>query len=211
PSHGPGERIEGTAHVDRLDGDEHANRGRQAQHERSARTRRTRVSSWNASVTSISAPATRTTYRASARAGPARTSSTNRGVELLRIGLAAPRERLIRHALSDRPSIPCCRAHAPALSPAAFAAFRHARASCSSWILRRIARDGDREHRPGHPGVAERSPRARRGPASVPDLFGFGGRPSRVVLLPPDARARRGPASVPDLFGFGGRPDPRAR
>ena len=32
-THGAGERVERTAHVERLDGDEHANCGREAQHE----------------------------------------------------------------------------------------------------------------------------------------------------------------------------------
>ncbi|MFN7698262.1 MAG: hypothetical protein ACK5U8_10220, partial [Deltaproteobacteria bacterium] len=46
----------------------------------------------------------------------------------------------------------------PAVSLAAFAAFKHRRASRSSSILRRIARDREGSGPRRHPGVAERSP-----------------------------------------------------
>jgi len=55
------ERVERPTHVDRLDRDEHADAGGEAQHERSARTRRTRDASRKSSESSIAISPTRTT------------------------------------------------------------------------------------------------------------------------------------------------------
>ena len=87
------------------------------------------------SATSISRSPTRTTYRAAAWSEGVGTSSINFGFVIA----DGDKPRLTDQAWSDRPSTPCLRAHAPRLSPAAFAAFTHARASRSSQIFR-IAR-----------------------------------------------------------------------
>ncbi|MFT3768501.1 MAG: hypothetical protein QM820_23895 [Minicystis sp.] len=60
-TYGASQRVERSAHVDGLDGDEDTDRGREGQHARSARTRRTRVSSRKSSASSIRAPSTCTT------------------------------------------------------------------------------------------------------------------------------------------------------
>jgi hypothetical protein len=153
PSHGARERVEAAAHVDGLDGDEHADCRGQAQHERSARTSRTRVSSSKSPPSSSERSPTRTRYRASDRGVEAGTSTTSRGDG----AIFADRERFIRHALSERPSNPRLRAYAPAVIPAAFAALNQRRASRSSSIFGCIARDPARTRHPRHPGVAERS------------------------------------------------------
>jgi hypothetical protein len=79
-----------------------------------------------------------------------------------RYELDEPRRRTgrTRQALSERPSIPCSRAHSPGVWPAARAARRQRLASSSFSSFRPIVSERRSGPTGRHPGVAERSPRA---------------------------------------------------
>jgi len=175
PPHRARERVERAPHIERLDGDEHADRRRQAQHERNIATTRRSVSSRKSSPNSIDAVPIRSAYRAALGTLGAATSSTSpgdigescaRGVRPERSTRppADARVRFSRHAFSERPSTPCARAHVPIRPPAARTAARHARASRSSSIFRSFATRHLREapqagalEAGDHPGVADGS------------------------------------------------------
>jgi len=89
----------------------------------------------------------------------------------------------------SRPSTPCARAHSPALILAAFAAFRHARASRASSIFR-IARDADPERTTRHPAIADRSRRSGKGDRAVRRLFAFPRRSSARYSMATARRSR---------------------
>jgi hypothetical protein len=112
PPDGTSESVERAAHVEGFDRDEHAHRGGQAQHARSASSTRRSVDAEASSPNSNRASSTTRTYRA---AGPPRgisgTSSTSAcaddGGAARRLGavLLLP-SRFTSQPCSDRPSIP---------------------------------------------------------------------------------------------------------
>ena len=115
-SHRPGERVEAAPHVDGLDAHEDAHPGAKAQHDATTRSSRSSVASSKRSSSSIASVPASDHVAPPAPLSPPMSSPPARPASQAVVAPAARvrRPRLTRQAFSDRPSIPCSRAHLPA-------------------------------------------------------------------------------------------------